>query len=113
MKHAESSVIWFGYWILLGVASSIGLGTGLHTFILFLGPHIAEVTLTAYKCGNTDFDVRGDQRFVCRSPEASAALELTIYAIFRAVQWESFFWGLGTALGELPPYFVARAGMGS
>ncbi|KAG0056849.1 Vacuolar membrane protease [Gryganskiella cystojenkinii] len=109
LKHAESGVIWFGYWILLGVASSIGLGTGLHTFILFLGPHIAEVTLTAYKCGNTDFDVRGDHRFVCRSPDASAALDLTIYAIFRAVQWESFFWGLGTALGELPPYFVARA----
>jgi len=29
------------YWIGLGVASSIGLGTGLHTFILYLGPHIA------------------------------------------------------------------------
>jgi len=22
----------------------------------------------------------------------------------------SFLWGLGTALGELPPYFVSRAG---
>lgn len=29
------------YWIGLGVASSIGLGTGLHTFVLYLGPHIA------------------------------------------------------------------------
>lgn len=26
------------------------------------------------------------------------------------VQLEAFLWGLGTALGELPPYFVARAG---
>ncbi|KAF9343327.1 Vacuolar membrane protease, partial [Mortierella sp. AD094] len=60
LKHAESGLIWYGYWTLLGVASSVGLGTGLHTFILFLGPHIAEVTLTAYKCGNTNFDVRGD-----------------------------------------------------
>ncbi|KAF9372913.1 Vacuolar membrane protease, partial [Mortierella sp. AD011] len=42
------------------------------------------------------------------SPE-SDALSLTLYAIFRAVQWESFFWGFGTAIGELPPYFVARA----
>ncbi|KAF9344638.1 Vacuolar membrane protease, partial [Mortierella sp. AD094] len=108
LKHAESGLIWYGYWTLLGIASSVGLGTGLHTFILFLGPHIAEVTLAAYKCGNADFDVRGDQRFVCRSPETDA-LSLTLYAIFRAVQWESFFWGFGTAIGELPPYFVARA----
>ncbi|KAG0249175.1 Vacuolar membrane protease [Mortierella polycephala] len=108
LKHAESGLIWYGYWTLLGVASSIGLGTGLHTFILFLGPHIAEVTLTAYKCGNTDFDVRGDHRYICKSPE-SVTIPLAIYSIFKAVQWESFFWGLGTALGELPPYFVARA----
>ena len=25
-----------------------------------------------------------------------------------AVQLESFLWGFGTALGELPPYFVAK-----
>ena len=29
------------YWLILGIASSIGLGTGLHTFVLYLGPHIA------------------------------------------------------------------------
>ena len=29
------------YWIGLGIASSVGLGTGLNTFILYLGPHIA------------------------------------------------------------------------
>jgi len=23
---------------------------------------------------------------------------------------EAFLWGLGTAIGELPPYYVARAG---
>ncbi|KAG0235155.1 Vacuolar membrane protease [Actinomortierella wolfii] len=120
LKHAESGLIWYGYWTLLGVASSIGLGTGLHTFVLFLGPHIAEVTLNAYACGNTDFDVRGDHRFICRSPvapstsdatiaAAAAGASLTFFNIFRAVQWESFFWGFGTALGELPPYFVARA----
>ncbi len=25
-----------------------------------------------------------------------------------AVQLEAFLWGFGTALGELPPYFVAK-----
>jgi hypothetical protein len=42
--------IFASYWILLGVASSIGLGTGLHTFVLYLGPHIAQVTLAANQC---------------------------------------------------------------
>ncbi|KAF9094936.1 Vacuolar membrane protease [Mortierella sp. GBA35] len=107
LKHAESGLIWYGYWILLGVASSIGLGCGLHSFLLFLGPHIANVTLTAYKCGNTQFDVRGDHRFICQAPEEIVPLTLTL--IFRAVALESFFWGMGTAFGELPPYFVARA----
>ncbi|KAF9087886.1 Vacuolar membrane protease [Mortierella sp. AD031] len=107
LKHAESGLIWYGYWILLGVASSIGLGCGLHSFLLFLGPHIANVTLTAYKCGNTQFDVRGDHRFICQAPEEVVPLTLTL--IFRAVALESFFWGMGTAFGELPPYFVARA----
>ncbi|KAF9901810.1 Vacuolar membrane protease [Linnemannia zychae] len=107
LKHAESGLIWYGYWILLGVASSIGLGCGLHSFVLFLGPHIANVTLTAYKCGNIQFDVRGDHRFVCQAPEEVVPLTMTL--IFRAVALESFFWGMGTAFGELPPYFVARA----
>lgn len=48
--------MWFiTYWIGLGVLSSVGLGTGLHTFILYLGPHIASVTLAAYECNSLDF----------------------------------------------------------
>ena len=40
------------YWILLGIASSVGLGTGLHTFVLYLGPHIAKITLYSYECND-------------------------------------------------------------
>lgn len=43
------------YWVGLGVLSSVGLGTGLHTFLLYLGPHIASVTLAAYECNSLDF----------------------------------------------------------
>jgi vacuole membrane protein 1 len=39
------------YWVILGVASSIGLGTGLHTFVLYLGPHIAKVAIASTHCG--------------------------------------------------------------
>lgn len=46
---------WCLYWLGLGVLSSVGLGTGLHTFLLYLGPHIASVTLAAYECGSLNF----------------------------------------------------------
>ena len=38
------------YWLVLGIMSSVGLGTGLHTFVLYLGPHIAKTTIQAYEC---------------------------------------------------------------
>src|SRR3990167_11544852 len=31
-----------GWWVVLGILSSIGLGTGLHTFVLYLAPHMAK-----------------------------------------------------------------------
>lgn len=31
------------------------------------------------------------------------------WTIYQGVFLEAFLWGAGTALGELPPYFVARA----
>lgn len=36
--------------------------------------------------------------------------DLSAFAIYQAVIIEAFLWGLGTAIGELPPYYVARAG---
>eukprot|EP00349_Pseudokeronopsis_sp_Brazil_P004758 CAMPEP_0202970310 /NCGR_PEP_ID=MMETSP1396-20130829/16276_1 /ASSEMBLY_ACC=CAM_ASM_000872 /TAXON_ID= /ORGANISM="Pseudokeronopsis sp., Strain Brazil" /LENGTH=159 /DNA_ID=CAMNT_0049698721 /DNA_START=44 /DNA_END=523 /DNA_ORIENTATION=+ len=32
-----------------------------------------------------------------------------VLALYRAVILEAFLWGLGTAIGELPPYFVSKA----
>uniref|UniRef100_A0AAX7TK28 Vacuole membrane protein 1 n=1 Tax=Astatotilapia calliptera TaxID=8154 RepID=A0AAX7TK28_ASTCA len=51
--YMEKKTLWCAYWVGLGILSSVGLGTGLHTFLLYLG--------------------------------------------------------VGTAIGELPPYFMARA----
>ena len=34
---------------------------------------------------------------------------MSFFDILLSVQIESFLWGLGTAIGELPPYYVARA----
>lgn len=33
----------------------MGFGTGLHTFVLYLGPFIAKVVLAAGECGTLDF----------------------------------------------------------
>jgi len=35
--------------------------------------------------------------------------EISFWKILLSVQLESFLWGFGTAIGELPPYYVARA----
>ncbi|KAJ2413989.1 hypothetical protein GGF41_005860, partial [Coemansia sp. RSA 2531] len=99
---------WHSYWVMLGVLSSIGLGAGLHTFVLFLGPHIARVTLTAYECSHTAFPVRGPNAFQCGTSTAAAS-PATFSAILSMVIFESLCWGAGTAIGELPPYFIARA----
>ncbi|KAJ2888207.1 hypothetical protein IWW38_004983, partial [Coemansia aciculifera] len=103
----DAWVGWHSYWVMLGVLSSIGLGAGLHTFVLFLGPHIARVTLTAYECAHTAFPVRGPNAFQCGT--GAAVAPATFAAILRMVIFESLCWGAGTAIGELPPYFIARA----
>ena len=94
------------YWIILGVMSSVGLGTGLHTFLLYLGPYIAKVTMAAYECSSTEFDATAD---IITCPDTASLTAVTLFTIMRKVRLEAFMWGAGTALGELPPYFMARA----
>ena len=120
------------YWVVLGVLSSIGLGSGLHTFVLFLGPHIMRVAMTAMKAGSTNFSARivGYFRLPATwdlaglseafspvyapdawvaTPSAAHGGEASLFDIISKVATASFLWGLGTALGEMPPYFIARA----
>ncbi|WCJ23729.1 Vacuole membrane protein KMS1 [Euphorbia peplus] len=127
-KHMEelSNYLRFGlWWIALGVASSIGLGSGLHTFVLYLGPHIALFTIKAVQCGRIDLKTAvydtiqlkqgpswldkdcsefGDPVF-----PLSSGVRVPLSSILPQVQIESVLWGIGTALGELPPYFISRA----
>ncbi|KAL3271272.1 hypothetical protein HHI36_021763 [Cryptolaemus montrouzieri] len=44
---------------------------------------------------------------ICPTGEASSYV--TIFSIMAKVRLEAMCWGAGTALGELPPYFMARA----
>ena len=45
-------MLFFGFWTGLGILSSIGLGSGLHTFILYLGPKVARFVMASQECGN-------------------------------------------------------------
>lgn len=41
---------------------------------------------------------------------SSHGLRVPLSSILPQVQLEAVLWGIGTAIGELPPYFISRAG---
>ncbi|GMH11584.1 hypothetical protein Nepgr_013425 [Nepenthes gracilis] len=57
LKIGRNTRILHGHPIPLGVASSIILGSGLHAFVLYLGPHIAQFTIKALPCGRIDLKI--------------------------------------------------------
>ncbi|XP_078171083.1 vacuole membrane protein KMS1-like [Carex rostrata] len=129
-KHVDEALdyVRFGlWWVGLGVASSIGLGSGLHTFVLYLGPHIALFTIKAVQCGRVDLKAAPyDTIQLKRSPSwlhkdcsefgpplflptTASLVRVPLSKLLPQVQLEAILWGFGTALGELPPYFISRA----
>ncbi|KAL7061351.1 hypothetical protein AAHC03_09634 [Spirometra sp. Aus1] len=63
--------------------------------------------MSAFICKSLNFpEPPYPEKIVC--PEEGRAGEVTFFNIVRKVQVESILWGFGTALGELPPYFMAR-----
>jgi len=101
-------------------------GSGLHTFVLYLGPHIALFTIKAVQCGRVDikssvYDTIQlysgpswlDRNCTAFGPPMYSSLEgsrIPLTSILPQIQLEALLWGIGTALGELPPYFISRAG---
>uniref|UniRef100_A0A0E0C8H8 Peptidase M16 N-terminal domain-containing protein n=1 Tax=Oryza meridionalis TaxID=40149 RepID=A0A0E0C8H8_9ORYZ len=102
------------------------LRSGLHTFVLYLGPHIALFTIKAVQCGRIDLKTAPydtiqlkqgpswlDKKCSDFGPpvyQASAhSVRIPVFELLPQVQLEAVLWGIGTALGELPPYFISRA----
>jgi hypothetical protein len=108
LRPVQDLALWYGRWAILGVLSSIGLGTGAHTFLLFLGPFIAKVTTAAYVCQTINFPLMGENALLCPAGAYTKSV-MTIWMILNKVKFEAFAWGLGTAIGELPPYLISRA----
>lgn len=96
------------WWLVLGILSSIGLGTGLHSGIMFLWPFCMSVILRVESCRSTNFiamynhpcNMQCDER-----EDGSASFFNTLVLLWPSV----VLWGSGTAIGELPPYFITRA----
>ncbi|XP_018610753.1 vacuole membrane protein 1 isoform X1 [Scleropages formosus] len=110
VQYLEKKFLWCAYWVGLGILSSVGLGTGLHTFLLYLGPHIASVTLAAYECNSVDFpEPPYPDQIICPPEQVAVEGSISLWAIISKVRLEACMWGAGTAIGELPPYFMARA----
>ncbi|XP_073735646.1 vacuole membrane protein 1 isoform X3 [Callorhinus ursinus] len=109
VQRIEKQFLLYAYWIGLGILSSVGLGTGLHTFLLYLGPHIASVTLAAYECNSVNFpEPPYPDQIICPDEEGTEGT-ISLWSIISKVRIEACMWGIGTAIGELPPYFMARA----
>ncbi len=103
-------VVW---WVGLGVLSSVGLGTGMHSGLLFLFPHIIKVVSCAQACQSLDFQSYGEE-FFRSNPHAFTCPESpgtapTFLGIFLKVWLPCFLWGSGTAIGEIPPYAISLA----
>jgi membrane protein YqaA with SNARE-associated domain len=106
-------VVW---WVGLGVLSSIGLGSGLQSGVLFLFPHILKTCFAAQSCGTLDFNSAGDiwfrshhNLFKCPFEVTLDSTPVTFTGIWRKIVLVCFLQSAGTAIGEIPPYWMTRA----
>lgn len=101
------------WWLILGVLSSIGFGTGLHSGLMFLFPHIMQVVGAAEACGTTTGLISWYNhpcKLDCSTVTGPRDLStVTFLNLWLRVTFPCMLWGIGTAAGELPPYLVSKA----
>mmetsp|Transcript_74630 Transcript_74630/g.155610 ORF Transcript_74630/g.155610 Transcript_74630/m.155610 type:complete len:506 (-) Transcript_74630:138-1655(-) len=108
----EFAMLEAAWWIILGVLSSIGFGTGLHSGLMFLFPHIMQVVSAAEACHTTTGLVPWYQhpcKLDCSTtwgPKDDSTV--TFLRLWGLVTVPCMLWGVGTAIGEVPPYSVAK-----
>jgi len=111
--QVELAVQEAAWWIILGVLSSVGFGTGLHSGMMFLFPHVLQVVTAAESCKTTTGLISWYQhpcKLDCST--TSGPLDgstVNFWNLFSLVTAQCMLWGFGTALGELPPYLVSKA----
>ena len=104
LSYLNFQIINISYWFILGVMSSIGLGFGVHTGFLILFPLVSKVAILSSECNSTNFEIYGDNAFNCILGNEQPKT----FQIYSKIFTESFFWAVGTACGEIPPYWISR-----
>ena len=117
INTAEAVVEYIIWWVGLGVFSSIGMGSGLQSGMLFLYPHIIKIFIAAQTCKTLEFESATDiwfrkpeNLFMCPSPQSGGGSEVdvTYWGMWLKILPACFLQAAGTALGEIPPYLMSR-----
>lgn len=97
-----------------------GLGTGIHSGILFLFPHYYKVVEAAERCRHVEFESRANMWFNPDIPYSSIDSQIpctpkdgpipSFVIIYLEILAAALIFGVGTAIGEIPPY-VTLAGV--
>lgn len=116
INKIEFYIEFFVWWLGLGILSSIGFGSGLQTGVLFLFPHIIRVCLAAQTCKTLEFEAntnmwfrRPKNLFMCPSDPLAYSTPVTFYGTWLKILPVCFLQAAGTALGEIPPYWITRS----
>jgi len=116
INKIEFCIEFFVWWIGLGILSSIGFGSGLQTGILFLFPHIIRVCLAAQTCKTLEFESNSNMwfrtskhLFMCPADPLAYSTPVTFYATWLKIFPVCFLQAAGTAIGEIPPYWITRS----
>eukprot|EP00933_Yihiella_yeosuensis_P063621 TRINITY_DN66823_c0_g1_i1.p1 TRINITY_DN66823_c0_g1~~TRINITY_DN66823_c0_g1_i1.p1 ORF type:complete len:503 (+),score=125.15 TRINITY_DN66823_c0_g1_i1:1675-3183(+) len=111
--NVELALTEAAWWVILGILSSVGFGTGLHSGIMFLFPHVMQVVGAAEACNTTEGLIAWYQhpcKLDCSTTTgAKDGSTVTLVRLFMLVTMQCMLWGFGTAVGELPPYLVSKA----
>jgi len=114
VEVVEKGVKYVVWWVGLGILSSVGLGSGMHSGILFLFPHMFKVVTAAERCPSLKFDHMADMWFQTAAMTCDVGLipgekRADFFDVFLLCIVPAILWGSGTAIGEVPPYAVSRA----
>jgi hypothetical protein len=115
MDLIQYGVEFFVWWVGLGILSSIGLGSGLQSGVLFLFPHVIKTCLAANTCKTIDFVSSSNMWFrspknLFKCPELTyESTPVTFYGLWHKVFFVCFLQAAGTAIGEIPPFYMTRA----
>jgi hypothetical protein len=99
------------WWVGLGVLSSVGLGSGMHSGLLFLFPHMFKLVAASKRCKGGAFDSGCDvwNQECSMACKHVGSAEPPFFEVVALVLPAAVLWGAGTAMGEVPPYAVSRA----